>query len=79
MRSRFMETMTQLTSDAETDSLLERSLLFQRWQVMKKEILLHKWYQSEKAGYDVGFERAATNWMIHHAPRGHGANPSRQA
>ncbi len=74
-----METMTKLSPDAEADSLLERSLLFQRWQVMKKEILLHKWYQSERAGYDVGFERAATNWMIHHAPRCHGANPSRQA
>ncbi len=74
-----METMTKLTSEAETDSLLERSLLFQRWQVMKKEILLHKWYQSEKAGYDIGFERAATNWMIHHAPRSHAANQIRQA
>lgn len=74
-----METTTTLTSDTETDSLLERSLLFQRWQVMKKEILLHKWYQSEKAGYDVGFERAATNWLIHHAPRAHAANPPRRA
>jgi Domain of unknown function (DUF4032) len=56
-------------ADALGDELLQRSQLFQRWQLMKKEILLHKWYQSEKAGYDIGWERAATNWMIHYGCR----------
>jgi hypothetical protein len=53
-------------SETTGESLLERSLLFRRWQAMKQEILLHKWYESEKAGYDIGWERASTNWMIHH-------------
>ena len=60
-----METMTKLTSEAETDSLLERSLLFQRWQVMKKEILLHKWYESEKAGNDIGWAIRKRRYVEH--------------
>ena len=58
--------INQNGTDATGESLLERSLLFRRWQVMKQEILLHKWYESERAGYDIGWERASTNWMIHH-------------
>ena len=53
------------------DEWFLRTRLFQQWADMKPEILVHKWYQSEKAGYDVGFDRAATNWMIHHRPRTH--------
>jgi len=26
----------------------------------------HKWYESEKAGYDIGFERALTDWTMKH-------------
>lgn len=33
---------------------------------MKSEILLHKWYESEKAGHDIGWDRAAVDWMIRH-------------
>lgn len=33
---------------------------------MKKDILLHKWYQSEKAGRDIGWDHATVDWMIHH-------------
>ena len=45
---------------------LEGTSLFRQWSKMKEEILLHKWYQSEKAGYDVGWERASVDWMVHH-------------
>lgn len=75
-----MSTTIDNSSMTETmaDGFLERTQLFQRWQAMKKEILLHKWYESEKAGYDVGFDRAATNWMIHHGCRTkRSATPSR--
>ena len=27
------------------------------------EINRHKWLESEKAGYDIGFERAAREWI----------------
>jgi hypothetical protein len=68
--------MNPLMTETTSDGLLERSLLFRRWQVIKQEIMLHKWYESEKAGYDIGWERASTNWMIHHRGRAAGTNPT---
>ena len=32
----------------------------------REEILRHKWYKSEKAGQDIGFERALLDWVRHH-------------
>lgn len=54
---------------------LEHTLLFKRWESMKEDILRHKWYESEKAGHDVGWVRAATNWMLHHHHRFDSENP----
>ena len=31
------------------------------------EILKHKWLESEKAGYDIGFESAQESWDKYHA------------
>ncbi len=31
------------------------------------EINKHKWFESEKAGYDIGFERAARDWLNRYA------------
>ena len=28
-----------------------------------EEINRHRWIESEKAGYDIGFETAATDWL----------------
>jgi hypothetical protein len=28
-----------------------------------QEIEKHKWFQSEKAGYDIGFDKAAEDWI----------------
>ena len=30
------------------------------------EIRKHKWIESEKAGYDIGFERALLDWIVKH-------------
>ncbi len=32
-----------------------------------EEITRHKWLESEIAGYDVGFEAAAEDWLKNHA------------
>ena len=32
-----------------------------------EEINRHKWLESEIAGYDVGFEAAAEDWLKNHA------------
>lgn len=55
-----------INQESYSDEWLQRTQLFVRWKAMKQEILLHKWYESEKAGHDVGWERAATSWMIHY-------------
>ena len=47
---------------------VKNTLLFRQWDNMKKEILLHKYYESEKAGHDIGWDRAAIDWMIRFGP-----------
>ncbi len=44
--------------------LLENSLLYRRFQAEREEILKHKWIESEKAGRDIGFEQALTDWIV---------------
>ncbi len=48
------------------DDLLRNSLLYRESQAEHQEILRHKWFESEKAGYDIGFERAQVDWRIKH-------------
>jgi hypothetical protein len=38
--------------------------LYKEFLAMKEEIMKHKWYESEKAGYDIGFARALIDWTI---------------
>ncbi len=40
------------------DALVTRSLLYREFLAEREEILRHKWFQSEKAGHDIGFENA---------------------
>lgn len=49
---------------------VKNTLLFRQWDNMKKEILLHKYYESQKAGHDIGWDRAAIDWMIRFGPPG---------
>lgn len=46
------------------ESWIKNTLLFREWDQIKREILDHKWYESEKAGYDIGWERASVDWLI---------------
>ena len=46
--------------------LLRNSSLYREFQAEREEILKHKWIESEKAGRDIGFERALTDWIIKH-------------
>lgn len=43
-----------------------RSTLYREFLAEREEILKHKWVESEKAGYDIGFERALLDWIIRH-------------
>ena len=46
--------------------LVRKSSLYREFQAEREEILKHKWIESEKAGYDIGFERALTDWIVKH-------------
>lgn len=48
------------------NSLLRSSSLYREFQAEREEILRHKWLESEKAGYDIGFEWALTDWIMKH-------------
>jgi hypothetical protein len=46
--------------------LLETSALYKKFIEEREEILKHKWIESEKAGQDIGFEKALLSWVCHH-------------
>ena len=46
--------------------LVKESLLYKEFLAEREEILRHKWIESEKAGHDVGFEKALLDWILKH-------------
>lgn len=47
-------------------TLLRGSRLYREFLAEREEILRHKWIESEKAGHDIGFERALLDWIVSH-------------
>ena len=45
------------------EEFMTRSSLYQEFLAEREEILKHKWLESEKAGRDIGFERALLDWI----------------
>jgi len=50
----------------EMEKLLKNSELYKEFLREREEILKHKWLESEKAGYDIGFEKALLDWVFNH-------------
>ena len=50
----------------EYDGWVNRTLLVKKRIAVRREIERHKWIESEKAGYDIGWERASLDWMLRH-------------
>jgi len=48
------------------ETILKNSELYRLFLMERDEILKNKWYMSERAGHDVGFERALLDWVCHH-------------
>jgi hypothetical protein len=67
---RFNVEFTNMSNAAKDSSsandLLKNSSLYREFQAEREEILRHKWIESEKAGRDIGFEQALTDWIIKH-------------
>ena len=55
-----------MAKSSKSDDLLRNSSLYREFLAEREEILRHKWLESEKAGIDVGFEQALTDWMVKH-------------
>lgn len=44
---------------------IKETSIYKEYLAFKEEVLKHKWYESERAGRDVGFARALINWTIY--------------
>ena len=56
---------TMSTSESNQE-LVKESLLYKEFLAEREEILRHKWIESEKAGQDIGFEKALLDWIVKH-------------
>jgi hypothetical protein len=57
------------TTSPETNGsreFVKQSSLYQEFLAEREEILKHKWIESERLGYDIGFERALLDWIRKH-------------
>ena len=62
-----MEKVIEMKSSAEDQSqFVKNSVLYKEFLAEREEILKHKWIESEKAGKDIGFERALLDWILKH-------------
>jgi hypothetical protein len=58
---------TEQIEATESDSdIFGESVFYREFLVERDEILRHKWIESEKAGFDIGFEKALLDWVVRH-------------
>ena len=55
-----------LQSQANSNQFVKNSVLYKEFLAEREEILKHKWIESEKAGKDIGFEKALLDWIVKH-------------
>jgi hypothetical protein len=59
--------MTSTAPESSTSrEFVKQSSLYQEFLAEREEILKHKWLESERLGYDIGFERALLDWIRKH-------------
>lgn len=68
----------QATSASDSGQFFKNSTLYREFQAEREEILRHKWIESEKAGHDIGFERALTDWILKHRSKWRKARQQRR-
>ncbi|OHE80823.1 MAG: hypothetical protein A2107_02390 [Verrucomicrobia bacterium GWF2_62_7] len=51
------------SQEVESDDWVKQTSLYKEFIAEREEILRHKWLESEKAGQDIGFERALVDWV----------------
>jgi len=65
--------------DPANQEFVKNSSLYQEFLAEREEILRHKWLESERLGYDIGFERALLDWIRKHREDWRGARRSGRA
>ena len=53
-------------AEGEQSQFVKNSVLYKEFLAEREEILKHKWIESEKAGADIGFEKALCDWIVKH-------------
>ena len=62
-----MKEMRDMPAVQEAESqFVKNSTLYKEFLAEREEILKHKWIESEKAGTDIGFEKALLDWIVKH-------------
>jgi hypothetical protein len=63
-----MEKIDRMPSATQEDrsKFVKNSVLYKEFLAEREEILKHKWIESEKAGTDIGFEKALLDWIVKH-------------
>lgn len=61
------------TENSNSRDFVKKSSLYQEFLAEREEILRHKWLESERLGYDIGFERALLDWIRKHREDWRGA------
>ena len=62
-----MDNTGEMTASKEDQSqFVKNSVLYKEFLAEREEILKHKWIESEKAGADIGFEKALLDWIVRH-------------
>ena len=64
---------------ATSREFVKQSSLYQEFLAEREEILKHKWLESERLGYDIGFERALLDWIRKHRESWRAARRQQQA
>jgi hypothetical protein len=54
------------SSQGDQSQFVKNSVLYKEFLAEREEILKHKWIESEKAGKDIGFEKALLDWIVRH-------------
>ena len=60
------ETPEMPAAQQDESHFVKNSVLYKEFLAEREEILKHKWIESEKAGSDIGFEKALLDWIVKH-------------
>jgi hypothetical protein len=62
-----MENKREMPSTQEDRSqFVKNSVLYKEFLAEREELLQHNWIEREKAGTDIGFEKALLDWILKH-------------